>query len=222
MEPVGRVGVQRGAPVGPPRETVGDRDTGEDRRHGPIEVEPVQRAASGRVVVRHRAAVEPTLRIARAVVHAHTGVGPDLGQRDHFARIGIEQGKAALHGDDQPAVHARTDSSRDAADVHAVDTAVRNRQRQHVTVEHVDPTNTLVMCVPNRAFAVMRARVGDRLGFGHGTSKRAGVGNVGSPIGDMGSGAPPARSMMSSVRRARRTRSRAIATATSRRCAPTG
>src|SRR5579864_9250951 len=67
------IGQVHGRAVGAPADPVGDGQAGQHLRAAAVEVQPVQAASAGCLVVGHGAGPEPALRVTRPVVHPDVG-----------------------------------------------------------------------------------------------------------------------------------------------------
>src|ERR1700733_15942822 len=75
------------ASVGTPSDAVGDAQAGQHGGAATVEFKPEKGAGAGRLVVGHRPAPEPSLRVAGSVVHSHVGAAL-LGLGPFAARAG--------------------------------------------------------------------------------------------------------------------------------------
>jgi len=167
--PFGGVDVVAPAPARIPVDAVGDADPGKHGLHGPVRLEPIQRARAPSHVVRHAARPETALGIHAAVVHAHIGrVGQRSGEHRLVAVV-AQRREPLTHCGDEPTAGARRDRPDVATDDALARVVVLRRPREHAPGHEVDPQQPANLAVPDRALAVMRERQVERVrGQGHG------------------------------------------------------
>ena len=110
IDPAGpAVGEVHGGAVGAPADAVGDGQAGQHGRAAAVQLQPVERARPGRLVVGHRAGPEATRGVAGAVVHPHVGApGLRLGQLADRAGV-VDVQEAGAGGEHVPAARGRRD-----------------------------------------------------------------------------------------------------------------
>src|SRR5699024_2394267 len=97
-------------------------------------------------------------RIAAALIHADSRLGPQLRQPGDLPGLAFE-GESALDADDGSASTARAHCRRDVADMPPLDAVAS--QGEDVSGEHVDPAQPAPGRRPYGPFAVKGARIGE-------------------------------------------------------------
>ena len=128
-----------------------------------VRVEPVQAPVGDGEVVRHRAAVEPSLWVTSALIHPNAHVVPQFRQVVHRA-VGVDEDEPTLHRGDRPTPTTRTERRCHGAQVHPVDLSAVRVEADDVAGEHVDEPQSWPGGVPDGAFAVVSEWSGELVG----------------------------------------------------------
>ena len=128
-----------------------------------VRVEPVQIPSGDGEVIRHRAAVEPSLGVTPALIHPNAHVLPQFRQVMDRA-VGVDEGEPTLHRGDRPTATTRTERRCHAAHVHPLDLLAVRVEADDVADEHVDEPQSWPGGVPDGAFAMVGEGGGELVG----------------------------------------------------------